>query len=66
MKNIKIAVLSALLLAAFSCKKEDSKVVKPEETKTEVPVSNQKNSKHQWRCYGDCSCAWSRERNRWD
>ncbi|WP_027382058.1 heme/hemin ABC transporter substrate-binding protein [Epilithonimonas caeni] len=42
MKNIKIAVLSVLLLAGFSCKKEDSKVAKPEETKTEVPVSNQR------------------------
>jgi len=40
MKNIKIAVLSALLLAGFSCKKEDSKVAKVEETKTEAPVSN--------------------------
>ncbi|WP_333854375.1 heme/hemin ABC transporter substrate-binding protein [Epilithonimonas sp.] len=42
MKNIKIAILSALLLAGFSCKKEDSKVAKAEQTKTEAPVSNQK------------------------
>ncbi len=42
MKNIKIAVLSALLLVGFSCKKEDSKVAKSEETKTEAPVSNQR------------------------
>jgi iron complex transport system substrate-binding protein len=42
MKNIKIAVLSALLLAGFSCKKEDSKVAKAEETKTEALISNQK------------------------
>ncbi|GGG65732.1 heme/hemin ABC transporter substrate-binding protein [Epilithonimonas arachidiradicis] len=42
MKNIKIAVLSALLLVGFSCKKEDSKVAKSEESKTEAPVSNQR------------------------
>jgi len=42
MKNIKIAVLSVLLLSGFSCKKEDSKVAKAEETKIVTPVSNQK------------------------
>lgn len=42
MKNIKIAVLSAILLAGISCKKDDSKMAKNEETKTENPVSNQK------------------------
>ncbi|TDX86458.1 heme/hemin ABC transporter substrate-binding protein [Epilithonimonas xixisoli] len=40
MKNIKIAVLSAILLSGISCKKEDSKVAATEETKTETPVSN--------------------------
>jgi len=42
MKNIKIVVLSVLLLSGFSCKKEDSKVAKSEESKTEAPVSNQR------------------------
>ena len=42
MKNIKIAVLSALLLAGLSCKKEDSKVAKPEEAVAATPVSNQR------------------------
>lgn len=41
MKNIKIALLSAIFLAGISCKKEDSKVTTPE-TKTEKPVSNQR------------------------
>ncbi|KFC22905.1 hemin ABC transporter substrate-binding protein [Chryseobacterium sp. FH1] len=40
MKNIKIAILSAILLAGISCKKEDSKVAVNEEAKTETPVSN--------------------------
>ena len=40
MKNIKIAVLSALLLTGISCKKEDSKVATKEDTKTEQPASN--------------------------
>lgn len=40
MKNIKIAVLSAILLAGVSCKKDDSKVATNEETKTETSVSN--------------------------
>lgn len=42
MKNIKIAVLSAILLAGISCKKEDSKVVNNEDKKTEQPASNQR------------------------
>ncbi len=42
MKNIKIALLSALLLAGLSCKKEDSKVAKPEEAVAATPVSNQR------------------------
>ncbi|WP_379963424.1 hemin ABC transporter substrate-binding protein [Epilithonimonas sp. UC225_85] len=42
MKNIRIAVLSAILLAGISCKKEDSKVTANPEAKTENPVSNQK------------------------
>src|SRR6218665_893687 len=42
MKNIQIAVLSAILLSGFSCKKEDSKVATTPETKIEKPVSNQK------------------------
>lgn len=42
MKNIKIAVLSAILFAGFSCKKEDSKVEAKKETVAEAPVSNQK------------------------
>ncbi len=42
MKNIKIAVLSAILLAGISCKKEDSKVVTNEDKKTEQPASNQR------------------------
>ena len=41
MKNIKIAILSAIFLAGISCKKEDSKVTTPE-TKTEAPISNQR------------------------
>lgn len=40
MKNIKIAILSTLLLTGFSCKKEDTKVAKSEETKT--PISSQR------------------------
>ena len=42
MKNIKLAVLSAILLAGVSCKKEDTKAVVANETQTENPVSNQK------------------------
>lgn len=42
MKNIKIALLSAILLAGVSCKKEDSKVEAKKETATETPVSNQR------------------------
>lgn len=42
MKNIKIALLSAIFLAGISCKKEDSKVAAKPETKTEAPVSNQR------------------------
>jgi len=42
MKNIKIAILSALILSSFSCKKEDSKVETTPETKTEAPVSKQR------------------------
>jgi len=42
MKNIKIALLSAILLSGFSCKKEDSKVEAKQETAAEAPVSNQK------------------------
>lgn len=42
MKNIKIAVLSAILFAGFSCKKEDSKVEAKKETVAEATVSNQK------------------------
>ncbi len=40
MKNIKIAILSTLLLTGFSCKKEDTKVAKSEETRT--PISSQR------------------------
>lgn len=40
MKNIKIAILSAILLAGISCKKDDSKIAAAEETKTEKQVSN--------------------------
>lgn len=40
MKNIKIAVLSAILLTGISCKKDDLKVATNEETKTETSVSN--------------------------
>lgn len=42
MKNIKIALISAILLAGVSCKKEDSKVATTPETKSEKPVSNQR------------------------
>lgn len=42
MKNIKIALLSAMILAGVSCKKEDSKVATTPENKTEQPVSNQR------------------------
>lgn len=42
MKNIKIALLSAIFLAGISCKKEDSKVATTPEAKTEAPVSNQR------------------------
>ncbi|MCD9855907.1 ABC transporter substrate-binding protein [Epilithonimonas sp. JDS] len=42
MKNIKIAILSALILSGFSCKKEDSKVETTPETQTEAPVSKQR------------------------
>lgn len=42
MKNIKIALLSAILLAGVSCKKEDSKVEAKKETVAEAPVSNQR------------------------
>lgn len=42
MKNIKVAVLSAILLAGISCKKEDSKVATNEDKKTEQPASNQR------------------------
>ncbi len=40
MKKLKIALLSTILLAGISCKKEDSKVATSEETKTEKQISN--------------------------
>lgn len=42
MKAIKITVLSIILLAGISCKKEDSKVAENKEAKPEKPVSNQR------------------------
>ena len=42
MKAIKITVVSIILLAGISCKKEDPKVAENKEAKTEKPVSNQR------------------------
>ncbi len=42
MKSLKLALLSALVLSAISCKKDDSKITNSTSNETENPVSNQR------------------------